>query len=30
MNPNSNYYLSFNLGFPNAYDRAERSHRRDS
>jgi murein L,D-transpeptidase YafK len=22
MNPNSNYYLSFNLGFPNAYDRA--------
>jgi murein L,D-transpeptidase YafK len=26
MNPNSNYYLAFNLGFPNAYDRAnERS-----
>jgi murein L,D-transpeptidase YafK len=22
MNPNSNYYLSFNLGFPNVYDRA--------
>jgi murein L,D-transpeptidase YafK len=22
MNPNSNYHLSFNLGFPNAYDRA--------
>ncbi len=22
MNPNSNYYLSFNLGFPNAYDNA--------
>ncbi|MBB4304899.1 murein L,D-transpeptidase YafK [Rhodobium orientis] len=22
MNPNSDYYLSFNLGFPNAYDRA--------
>jgi murein L,D-transpeptidase YafK len=22
MNPNSNYFLSFNLGFPNAYDRA--------
>ncbi|QTL04560.1 hypothetical protein J5J86_04275 [Aquabacter sp. L1I39] len=22
MNPNSNYYLSFNLGFPNAYDRS--------
>ena len=22
MNPNSNYYLAFNLGFPNAYDRA--------
>jgi murein L,D-transpeptidase YafK len=22
MNPNSNYYLSFDLGFPNAYDRA--------
>ncbi len=21
MNPNSNYYLSFNIGFPNAYDR---------
>lgn len=20
MNPNSNYYLSFNIGFPNAYD----------
>ncbi|RAI39323.1 L,D-transpeptidase family protein [Rhodoplanes roseus] len=26
MNPNSSYYLAFNLGFPNAYDRAnERS-----
>ena len=22
MNPNSNYYLAFNLGFPNAYDKA--------
>ena len=22
MNPGSNYYLSFNIGFPNAYDRA--------
>jgi murein L,D-transpeptidase YafK len=22
MNPRSNYYLSFNLGFPNAYDKA--------
>jgi len=22
MNPNSNYYLSINMGFPNAYDRA--------
>jgi len=22
MNPNSAYYLSFNIGFPNAYDRA--------
>jgi len=22
MNPNSSYYLSFNIGFPNAYDRA--------
>lgn len=22
MNPNSSYYLSFNLGYPNAYDRA--------
>ena len=22
MNPNSNWYLSFNIGFPNAYDRA--------
>ncbi len=22
MNPRSNYYLSFNIGFPNAYDRA--------
>jgi murein L,D-transpeptidase YafK len=22
MNPNSNYYLSFNIGFPNAFDRA--------
>ncbi|BCJ89716.1 hypothetical protein IZ6_04510 [Terrihabitans soli] len=22
MNPNSQYYLSFNLGFPNAYDRS--------
>ena len=23
MNPNSSYYLSFNIGFPNAYDRAQ-------
>lgn len=23
MNPNSNYYLSFNVGYPNAYDRAK-------
>jgi murein L,D-transpeptidase YafK len=22
MNPNSNYHLSFNIGYPNAYDRA--------
>ena len=22
MNPNSNYYLAFNTGYPNAYDRA--------
>jgi len=22
MNPNSNYYLAFNIGFPNAYDRS--------
>ena len=22
MNPNSSYYLAFNIGFPNAYDRA--------
>ena len=22
MNPNSSYYLAFNMGFPNAYDRA--------
>lgn len=22
MNPNSSYYLSFNMGFPNAYDRS--------
>ncbi|WP_051661124.1 L,D-transpeptidase family protein [Bosea sp. 117] len=22
MNPNSNYYLAFNMGFPNAYDKA--------
>jgi murein L,D-transpeptidase YafK len=22
MNPNSNYYLAFNMGYPNAYDRA--------
>jgi len=26
MNPNSNYYLAFNLGFPNAYDRANDRH----
>lgn len=24
MNPNSKYHLSFNMGFPNAYDRAHR------
>lgn len=23
MNPNSNYYLSFNVGYPNAYDRSK-------
>ena len=23
LNPNSNYHLAFNLGFPNAYDRAQ-------
>lgn len=23
LNPNSNYHLSFNLGFPNAFDRAQ-------
>ncbi len=23
MNPNSHYYLSFNVGYPNAYDRAQ-------
>lgn len=23
MNPNSKYYLSFNIGYPNAYDRAQ-------
>ena len=28
MNPNSNYYLAINTGFPNAYDRAQRAHRR--
>jgi murein L,D-transpeptidase YafK len=22
MNPNSSYYLSFNMGFPNSYDRS--------
>src|SRR5262245_56643668 len=22
MNPNSSYYLAFNMGFPNAFDRA--------
>ena len=22
MNPNSHYYLAFNVGYPNAYDRA--------
>ncbi len=26
MNPNSNYYLAFNLGFPNAYDKANDYH----
>ena len=26
MNPNSNYYLSINTGFPNAYDRANDRH----
>jgi murein L,D-transpeptidase YafK len=25
MNPNSNYYLSFNIGYPNAYDKAQGS-----
>jgi murein L,D-transpeptidase YafK len=24
LNPNSSYYLAFNLGYPNAYDRARR------
>ncbi|MDH5721973.1 MAG: murein L,D-transpeptidase [Alphaproteobacteria bacterium] len=24
MNPNSKYYLSFNIGFPNAYDKAHK------
>ena len=24
MNPNSHYYLAFNIGFPNAFDRANR------
>jgi murein L,D-transpeptidase YafK len=26
MNPNSNYYLAINMGFPNAYDRANDRH----
>jgi murein L,D-transpeptidase YafK len=26
MNPNSNYYLAINIGFPNAYDRANDRH----
>jgi len=26
MNPNSNYYLAINMGFPNAYDRANGYH----
>src|SRR5690348_6130341 len=26
MNPNSSYYLAFNTGFPNAYDRANNRH----
>lgn len=26
MNPNSNYYLAINTGFPNAYDRANNRH----
>ena len=30
MNPNSNYYLAINTGFPNAYDRANGRHRRIS
>ena len=28
MNPNSSYYLAFNLGYPNAYDRSWGPHRR--
>ena len=24
MKPNSNYHLAFNLGYPNAYDNAQR------
>ena len=24
MKPNSNYHLAFNLGYPNAYDKAQR------
>ena len=26
MNPNSNYYLAFNIGFPNAFDTANDRH----
>ena len=30
MNPNSHYYLAFNVGYPNAYDRRAGSPRRRS
>ena len=30
MNPNSSYYLSFNIGYPNAYDRASAAPARTS
>ena len=30
MNPNSQFYLAFNMGYPNAYDRVAWPHRRAS